>query len=391
MTPDAHNPLIVRQAATHLGARSRWKIGEIVFWLAAVASIFLLPSKHLILTEIAILGLFALSLDLILGYAGIVSLGHAAFFGFGAYVAGILAKYGIIKEPVLALLASGLAATALGFVTSFLVLRGSDLTRLMVTLGVALVLREIANRLEITGGADGLQGVVMEPVLGHFAFDIFGRTAYIYSLAVLFVFFLIARRIVNSPFGLSLRSVKGNPLRSSAIGINVNGRLIAIYTVAAGFAGVAGALLTQTTQFASLSVLDFERSADVMLMVIIGGTGYLYGGLIGAILFKLVQDYLANVTPQYWQFWLGLVLVMMIMFGRVYGAAMAAVIFAICTWTQLPFMQSIVFTVVVLAVLGLSRPHVMRATSRITERANAIQRGIRARFTAKGGEHVPGA
>ena len=224
-----------------------------------------------------------------------MSLGHAAFFGFGAYVAGILAKYGIIKEPVLALLASGLAATVLGFVTSFLVLRGSDLTRLMVTLGVALVLREIANRLEITGGADGLQGVVMEPVLGHFAFDIFGKTAYIYSLVVLFVLFLIARRIVNSPFGLSLRSVKGNPLRASAIGIHVNGRLVAIYTIAAGYAGIAGALLTQATQFASLSVLDFERSADVLLILIIGGTGYLYGGLIGAVLFKLVQDYLANV------------------------------------------------------------------------------------------------
>ena len=172
-------------------------------------SVFLLPSKHLILTEIAILALFALSLDLILGYAGIVSLGHAAFFGFGAYVAGILAKHGIINEPVLALLASGLAAAVLGFVTSFLVLRGSDLTRLMVTLGVALVLREIANQLEITGGADGLQGVVMEPILGHFAFDIFGQTAYVYSLVVLFVLFLIARRIVNSPFGLSLRSVQG--------------------------------------------------------------------------------------------------------------------------------------------------------------------------------------
>ena len=152
----------------------------------------------------------------------------------------LLAKYGIIKEPVLALLASGLAAMALGFVTSFLVLRGSDLTRLMVTLGVALVLREIANRLEITGGADGLQGVVMEPILGHFQFDIFGKTAYVYSLIVLFILFLIARRIVHSPFGLSLRSVKGNPLRASAVGIHVNGRLVAIYTIAAGMRGDRG-------------------------------------------------------------------------------------------------------------------------------------------------------
>ncbi|MEA2876542.1 MAG: branched-chain amino acid transport system permease protein, partial [Hyphomicrobiales bacterium] len=373
--------LLVAKAAAHLASRARWSPLELAFWLAALASIFLLPSKHLILTEIAILGLFAISLDLILGYAGIVSLGHAAFFGFGAYVAGILAKYGVIKEPILAMLASGLAAAALGFVTSFLVLRGSDLTRLMVTLGVALVLREIANRMEITGGADGLQGIEMQPILGHFAFDIYGKTAYIYSLVVLFVLFLIARRIVNSPFGLSLRSVRGNPLRASAIGIHVNGRLVAVYTIAAAYAGVAGALLTQSTQFASLSVLDFERSADVMLMLIIGGTGYLYGGMIGAVLFKLVQDYLANVNPQYWQFWLGLGLVMMIMFGRVYGAVIATVIFAICMLTNLPFMHQILFTLVVVAVLGLARPDVLRFTSAITERAVAVQKKLKARFT----------
>ncbi len=187
---------------------------------------------------------------------------------------------------------------------------------------------------------------------------------------MLFLLFLIARRIVNSPFGLSLRSVKGNPLRAASVGIHVNGRLVTIYTIAAGYAGIAGALLTQSTQFASLSVLDFERSADVMLIVIIGGTGYLYGGLIGAVLFKLVQDYLANVNPQYWQFWLGLMLVMMIMFGRVYGAAMAALIFAICTWTKLPFMHSIVFTLALLFVLGIARPQVLKFTSAITERAN---------------------
>jgi branched-chain amino acid transport system permease protein len=264
------------------------------------------------------------------------------------------------------------------------VLRGSDLTRLMVTLGVALVLREIANRLEITGGADGLQGVVMEPVLGHFAFDIFGKTAYVYSLVVLFVMFLIARRIVNSPFGLSLRSVKGNPLRASAIGIHVNGRLVAVYTIAAAYAGIAGALLTQSTQFASLSVLDFERSADVMLMLIIGGTGYLYGGIIGAVLFKLVQDYLANVNPQYWQFWLGLVLVMMILFGRIYGAIIATAIYVICIATKMSFMASIIFTIVVVGALGLLRPQVLVITSRITERAVAAQNGLKARFARRG-------
>jgi branched-chain amino acid transport system permease protein len=303
--------------AEQMARRARWTPLEIAFWLVAFSTIYLLPGRHLILTEIAIWALFALSLDLILGFGGILSLGHAAFFGVGAYAAGLFAKHGIITEPVLALLVAGLAATIVGFLTSFLVLRGSDLTRLMVTLGVALVLRELANRYSnITGGADGLQGVTVAPVLGLFRFDLFGHTAYVYSLIVLFLLFLLARRIVNSPFGLSLLAVKGNALRASAIGIPVDWRLVAIYTVAAGYAGIAGGLLAQTTAFASLEVFSFDRSADVLLVLIIGGIGYLYGGLIGAIIFRLMQDWLANITPQYWQFWIGLVLVIIVLVGR---------------------------------------------------------------------------
>ena len=309
--------ILATAVADHFAVRARWRPLEFAFWAAALASFFLLPGKHLILAEIAILGLFALSLDLILGYAGIISLGHAAFFGFGAYAAGLLAKHHLIDEPVLALLASGVIAAALGFATSFLVLRGSDLTRLMVTLGVALMLREVANRFAgITGGADGLQGVTTAPLLGRFAFDITGHVAYAYVLAVLFLLFVVARRLVHSPFGLSLRSIKGNTLRASAIGIPVNARLVAIYTVAACYAGIAGALLTQTTSFCSLDVFSFERSADLLLVLIIGGTGYLYGGLAGAIAFKLMQDWLASLTPQYWQFWIGLLLVAIVLVGR---------------------------------------------------------------------------
>ena len=305
------------QVAHYLAARARWRPLEYAFWLAAVASVFLLPGRHLILTEIAWLALFALSLDLILGYAGIISLGHAAFFGLGSYAGALLAKYGVVTEPVLALLVSGLCAAVLGFATSFLVLRGSDLTRLMVTLGVALIMREIANQIpELTGGADGLQGVIVGPILGMFDFDIFGHVAYVYCLVVLFVLFVLARRIVYSPFGLSLRAIKGNSLRASSIGISVNARLVAVYTLAAFYAGVAGALLAQTTAFASLDVFSFERSADLLLVLIIGGTGYLYGGLIGAVIFKLMQDWIANLTPQYWQFWIGLVLVLIVLVGR---------------------------------------------------------------------------
>jgi len=308
---------LVAEVGGCLATRARWRPLEYAFWLAALASLFLVPGRHLILTEIAWLALFALSLDLILGYAGIISLGHAAFFGLGSYLAALLAKRGIINEPVLALVLSGVCAAVLGFATSFLVLRGSDLTRLMVTLGVALIMREIANQIpDITGGADGLQGVVIGPILGVFQFDIFGHVAYAYCLAVLFVLFLLARRVVYSPFGLSLRAVKGNPLRAASISISVNARLVAIYTFAAFYAGIAGALLAQTTAFASLDVFSFERSADLLLVLIIGGTGYLYGGLIGAVIFKLMQDWIANLTPQYWQFWIGLVLVLIVLIGR---------------------------------------------------------------------------
>src|SRR5690349_19371383 len=301
----------------HARAQARWHWAEIVFWIAALACAFVFPSRYLIMTDIVRLGLFAMSLDLILGYAGIVSLGHAAFFGVGAYGAGLLALHGIINEPVIALVVAGLAAMVLGFFTSFLVIRGADLSRLMVTLGIALLLEALGERFSnITGGTDGLQGIEMQPLLGMFAFDMFGKTGFWYCLIVLFLLFLLARRIVNSPFGLSLRAIRNNPLRASAIGVPVNRRLIAIYTLAAFYAGIAGALFTQTTQLASLDVFSFERSADLMLVLVIGGTGYLYGGLIGAVVFKMLQELFQAITPQYWLFWIGLVLVVMVMVGR---------------------------------------------------------------------------
>lgn len=314
--PRSGSPSLETKVRQALYDGRRWHPAEIAFWLLAFAAFFLFPRNLLLLNEIAILALFALSLDLILGYAGIVSLGHAAFLGMGAYAAGLFAKHG--GGDPLAGLAIGIAAAGLlGLVTSPLVLRGSDLTRLMVTLGVALILYEVANSLGwLTGGADGLQGVVMSPVLGLFEFDIFGHTAYLYSLSVLFLLFLLARRIKNSPFGLSLRAIRDNPLRASASGVATGWRLAAIYTVSAAYAGAAGALLAQTTQFVSLDVLDFHRSADLMLVLIIGGAGYLYGGLVGAIAFKLLQDLIAGFTPQYWMFWIGLFLVLFVLGGR---------------------------------------------------------------------------
>ena len=302
-------------AQQSLDASTRWRPWEFGLIALLVVSWFVAPQHALLLNEIAILALFTLSLDLILGFAGIVSLGHAAFFGFAAYTAALFAKH-VMPDPLVGMAVAIVAAGALGAITSTLVLRGSDLTRLMITLGVAAILYELANKLEFTGGADGLQGVVMAPLLGRFEFDLQGRVALGYSLTVLILALLLCRRFVQSPFGLGLKAIRDNRLRASAIGMNVNARLAAVYTVAGALAGAAGALLAQTTGFASLDVLDFHRSADVMLVLVIGGTGYLYGGIVGAVAFKILHDLIAWWTPQYWSFWLGLILVTLVLVGR---------------------------------------------------------------------------
>jgi branched-chain amino acid transport system permease protein len=294
----------------------RWRLWEPVLWLLAFAAPVALPSHAALINEIAIVALFAMSLDLVLGYTGIVSLGHAAFFGFGAYTAALLAKHGM-PDPLAGLALAIAGATVLGLAASLTVLRGTDLTRLMVTLGVALLLAELANKLDwLTGGADGLQGVTLGPLLGQFEFDLAGRTGAYYSLAVLLVCFVLARRLVHSPFGATLKAIRDNRLRAMAIGIPVASRLSVVYTVAAGLAGAAGALLAQTTGFASLDVFEFHRSADVLLVLVVGGTGWLYGGIAGAVVFKLLQDTLSAITPQYWTFWLGLFLVVLVLVGR---------------------------------------------------------------------------
>ncbi len=309
-----NNPALPELSALRQAAR--WRRAEVIFWLLPLAAYFAFPSKLVLLSQMAITALFALSLDLILGYAGIISLGHVAFFGVGAYAAGLLARHGY-ADPLLGLAVAGALAAIVGYLSSFLVLRGGDLTRLMATLGVAMMLFEAANQLgAYTGGVDGLQGVVMRPLLGQFAFDLYGRTAYGYSLTVLFALFWLARRLVHSPFGLSLRGIRQNARRMPALGVPVRARLVAVYSLAAAYAGVAGALLTQTTQFVSLDVLAFPRSAELLLIVVLGGAGCLYGALIGTIVFMSAHHFLAGINPQFWPFWLGAVLVLVVLFAR---------------------------------------------------------------------------
>ena len=292
---------------------TRWRPLEIAFWLCTLLPFVLAPNYLSLASQIAITALFALSLDLILGYAGIVSLGHAAFFGMGAYTAGLIAKH-YWTEPISALLIAGIFAGILGYALSHVIVRFRHLALIMLTMGFGLLLHEAANSASVlTGGADGLQGFRVPEILG-FKFDMFGRAAYAYALAVLFVCFLVTRRIIHSPFGLALRGIRENATRMPAIGAPSLSHLRKAYTIAAVIAGLAGAALTQTTSTVSLEVLSFGRSADVLVILILGGAGRLYGGIVGAIVYMVARDQFSGVNPQYWYFWIGLLLVAVVMF-----------------------------------------------------------------------------
>jgi branched-chain amino acid transport system permease protein len=297
----------------YLQSLSRWSAIEIAFWLATLLPFFLFPNYLSLASQIAITALFALSLDLILGYAGVVSLGHAAFFGIGAYAAGLFSKF-VWGEPISGLLVAALLAGLAGYATSFIICRFRHLTLIMLTLGLGFLAFEVANSAHwLTGGSDGLQGVRIWPLFGIFKFDLYGYTAYSYSLAVLFLFFLGMRRLVHSPFGLALRGIRENLVRMPAIGAASRAHIRKAYTIAAAVAGIAGALLTQTTESAALESISFQRSADVLVMLVLGGAGRLYGGLIGAIIFMIARDQFSGIAPQYWYFWIGILLIVVVM------------------------------------------------------------------------------
>ena len=295
-------------------AQVRWL--EVAFWAALGSTFFWLPDHRTMLSQLFIFGLFAVTLDVALGYAGILTLGHAAFFGAGAYAAGLFAKFAW-NEPFSGVLVALVTCAVLGYALSWIVVRGADLARLMITISVCVLLAEGANRLSnITGGSDGLQGMTIAPIFGTFDFDLYGKTAFAYAFGMVLVLFLLLRRVLHSPFGLTLRGIHDNSKRMLAVGAPVARRLRLAYTLSAAVAGAAGALLAQTTQFVGIDSIGFSRSAEILIVLVLGGTGRLYGGLVGALVYMLVHDAFSDLNPQYWMFWLGLFLIAAALFGR---------------------------------------------------------------------------
>ena len=288
---------------------------ETVFWLLIASTFFLLPDHLTLITQMMIMGLFAVSLDMALGYAGILTVGHAAFFGLGAYAAGLWAKHAW-SEPFSGLFVALAIGAAVGYLLSYLVVRGADLTRLMITIGLCVLLGETANRLAgITGGTDGLQGIEIKPVLGLFEFDLYGRTGFVYTLAVVLLAFLVVRRMLRSPFGLALRGIHDSSRRMQAIGSPVQSRLRMAYCFSAPIAALAGALMAQSTQFVGIESLSINRSAEILIILVLGGAGHLYGGLIGAFVYMLVHEKFADMNPEYWMFWIGCFLIAVVLLG----------------------------------------------------------------------------
>lgn len=286
---------------------------ELLLWLAAAALPWIAPDQVLLASQIAILGLFALSLDLLVGHAGIVSLGHAAFFGLGAYTAALLALAGW-TEPLSGLAAGAAVAAIVAAIVAPLVVRVGGLAQLMVTLGLGLLLHEGASRARwLSGGDDGISGFELRPILGRFAFDLFGFTAYGYALAVTAAGFVLVTLVVASPFGYALRGLNQNPVRMAAFGTPRRARLVQAYVIAAALAGVAGGVLAQTTGSVALEALSFQRSAEVLIVLCIGGAGGRYGGLIGAVIYTLGRDILSSHSPQFWTGWLGLVMILVVL------------------------------------------------------------------------------
>lgn len=304
-------------AAQMLARRHHLRLWEPLPWIVALAAYFAFPTYLTFGTELLVMVLFALSLDVALGYAGIITLGHAAFFGIGAYTAGLVSLYGGWSEPLSLLFAAAAVAGFFGIVSGWILLRTHGLTLLMLTLSFAALLEELCNQfLEYTGGFDG-KTLSFLPILGRFEFDpLSSRTQYLYVLAVLFLVFLVTRSIVYSPFGQSLTGIRENILRMPAVGTPVHGRMVTAYAISAAIAGVAGALLAQATSFVNQTFLSLDKSATVIIILILGGYGRLYGAFVGAIAYMFLEHFLSQVYPTAWQLGLGLLLVVIALFAR---------------------------------------------------------------------------
>ncbi|WP_219214184.1 branched-chain amino acid ABC transporter permease [Variovorax boronicumulans] len=297
-------------------ARHHWHVGELAWLAAAGACYFIFPEYLALGTSVLVMVLLVLSYDLLLGFAGVLSLGHAVFFGLGAFVAGWLALAGW-TEPLSVVLAGGLAAAVLAALLGPFVLRLSGLPLMMVTLAFGVLVFEAAHKATgLTGGDDGLSGIQFAPIFGVFDWGLGGATSYLYVLAWVVVLFLVLKRVVSSPFGVMLQGIRENPARMRVIGNRVVPHLTLAYVLSGAVAGIAGALFTQANAFVGLGVFALDTSVDVLVMLVLGGIGGLYGAFVGVPVYMLLKHFSSQWNPYSWMLLIGVLLIAVVLQGR---------------------------------------------------------------------------
>lgn len=281
--------------------------------LLCFACLLAFPDQLGLLNRIITMALFVLSLDLVVGYAGLPTLGHAALFGVGAYTAGIVALQ-LHADPLLGLACGALAGGVTAGLSGLFLIRYQGFTFLMLTVATAQIVQSLAGKFQsLTGGDDGLSGFFMAPLLGRLEFDMAGRTAFIYSAGVLVIVLYLLRRLVSSPFGLSLQGIHQSRARMSALGTAIVPQLWRVYTLAGALAGMAGALSAQCAGIVGLDTLSFSLSAEALVMLVLGGSGTLQGALIGTLVFMLLHHTAASINPYHWLFIIGGLLMVVVL------------------------------------------------------------------------------
>ncbi|MBA8881920.1 branched-chain amino acid ABC transporter permease [Phyllobacterium myrsinacearum] len=311
--------------AVHTGRPwQRDLIGIAVILLAAIGGYFLFPDNLALLTRIIAIMLLVLSLDLVTGYCGVATLGHAALFGAGAYAAGIAAVTFGITEPLSMIGIGAIAGAVAGLVSGVVILRGHGLAQLVLSIAVIHLFHEAANKASTyTGGSDGLSGIAPDPLFGLFEFDLWGRTAYAFGIVLLVLVFVLLRILVRSPFGMLCRGIRQDPIRVSAMGASVKASLIKMYVISGAVAGIGGALNAVSTQVVGLDSLSFTNSAEALVMLVLGGAGSLYGAFVGTIVFMWFEHVVSAANPFHWLTIVGALLITVVLFAPkgLYGTA----------------------------------------------------------------------
>ncbi|QEL25024.1 branched-chain amino acid ABC transporter permease [Bosea sp. F3-2] len=304
-----------RPSAHRLRPLGRDLIGLVLIALVGLAGYVLFPDNLAFLTRVISVALLVLSLDLIVGFCGIASLGQGALYGAGAYAAGIACVHGV-TEPFLLILIGAAAGAVMGLLTGTVMLRAHGLPQLVLSIAIVQLLHEAANKASsITGGSDGLSGMIPAPLFGIFEFDLWGRSAYLFGLALLIVVFAALRFITRSPFGMICRGLKEDPLRISALGIFAFPVLLKMFVISGAVAGMGGALAAIATQVVGLDSISFEISANALVMLVLGGIGHLYGALIGTVILMALEHVVAAINPFHWMTLVGAVLIAIVLFA----------------------------------------------------------------------------